>query len=259
MEKMWAELEAAPRCDLFGVVRGEVGAGQSAGDRLWELMIDLKPWKMGDQPTQNTTLTARKHVAKGKLDSMMKSLPAGAVVTMKARVVVDGVCDWPQALVDKIVSIGTDRSVLGGKPAPPLKDPVLGTFKPDPTSGDPTARITWGAKRIPISLQDDKHGSPEPALRHARTLASGHEKSKRDVEKFLVAKVYALWRETWTLEDDRPLTEQQWLKKIRPRRVQVDADGRFFVTHEDSDLFGGHLVVVEGRVGRRIRDFDLIG
>ena len=262
VKMMWAELDAALECDLVGVVRGQVGAARSPGDPQWELMIDLKPWRMGTQPARNTMLTARKHVGKGDIASLTKKLPAGAVVTMKAQVVVKGVCSWPQARVSKIILIGTDRSALGGRAAkapPPLKDPLFGTFKPAAIDGNPTAKILWGGKRIPISLQDDKRGSSGPALDHARKLASRHESWRKDVDRFLLAKVFPQWLKAWKLVEDKPLTEQQWLKRIKPRSVEVQADGVFYISHDDSDLFGGHHVVVQGKVGRGIQDFDLIG
>jgi hypothetical protein len=262
--RLWRELAKQPAGDLVGVVRpGGVSGGQARGEKQWTLQIRLIAWRINGGPVSRKDLVVRKKCGERLVVQMLDSIGDYDVLRMRARVAVDNEMGSPQAQLVRLLGKASDPEMLaaagGLKKKVVLKHRALGTLRLDRASGDFNGNAKWRDRRVRLSLEVDGRGSPDAAADHARILIGAQREWAPRVERRIVASLFPHWVKTWKLDEDKPLNEAQFLKKLKPTSIAMDPTGSFSVWYDDGDLFGGHAVEVTGRLRDGVKHADLAG
>ncbi len=136
------------------------------------------------------------------------------------------------------------------------KDSRLGTLKLDRSTGELNGSVKWGTRRVRLSLEADDRGGYEAAQLVAGKVVEDQVAWRPRLAEAIVAKMYPLWQEVWR-EAQKNLSEKQFLAKLKPNSISVDAGGVVEFWFDDSDLFAGHAILVRAMSGGQIESVEL--
>jgi hypothetical protein len=68
-----------------------------------------------------------------------------------------------------------------------------------------------------------------------------------------------LKNDTWLQKGESPLTEADFLKRMRLQSIWFGEDGSFEFWHNDGDLFWGHSIEVRGNLKDGLTEADIPG
>jgi hypothetical protein len=132
----------------------------------------------------------------------------------------------------------------------------FGTFTFDSSMERFEASTHWagGPVTLVIRTEDDRAAALDTAGRLWDAEATWDRRNR----ECAVAELLETWREAWS-EDAEPETAESFAAKMVPRTVIVGTDGSFEFWHNDSDLFGGHSIVVTGTIAEGPQRADIEG
>lgn len=127
--------------------------------------------------------------------------------------------------------------------------------------------ICWNQQQIPITLDADSSRSKN-AKKSIATLETLLENSADWQQKLLdyvgetILDDANEWLEESWQEDDInfvPITKQQLLEKISISEIAVHRNGGFSFYFDDGEIFGGHSIIVEGKLTKGFTKAYLAG
>jgi hypothetical protein len=193
----------------------------------------------------------------------MEKLGDYDVVRMRVRLAEENAWGSPQALMVRYLGAIKDQEMLAAvgrlKKPVTIKDRRFGVLKLDRSTGAFGGKGTWGGRKVGVTLTADKSGSFEKSLKWAGLLFGGQRAWQPRISKRVIAELYPLWRKTWREEGDWDLDEKRFVSKLRMQSAWMEPDGAFSLWYDDADLFGGHSVVVRGKVSDGVKDVELQG
>lgn len=262
--QLWRELAKSPLGELVGVVRpGGVGGHQSRGDAHWTLQIPLVAWRVDGGAVSKKELVVRRKATERTVTHAMRTIGDYDVLRMRVRLAMENGLGSPQALLVRFMGKAADGEMLaavgGLKKKVVIKHRSLGSLKLDRGSGNFEGKAKWRGRLVRLTVEVDGRGSADAAVAHAGILIGAQREWGPRVERRLVASMLPEWEKTWRVEEDKPLNEAQFVKKLKPTSIAVGADGSFSVWHDDGDLFGGHAVEVMGRLRDGVKKAELVG
>lgn len=264
-KQLLKQLAAAPRVDVLGIVHpGGVGAGISQGEKLWTLTFSFAAWRIVGQPLQRSELVVRRLVQERAIARYQKTVRENVPMRIRARVVDPSVFGRADALLEQVVGpVRSDKELNAElkrlqKPVR-IKDPNLGMFTLDRQAGWFEGKMSWNGRRVRLCLDAAEPGDVERALRVARTLWRGQKQWQAKVQAYAIKKALPHLNEVWLAEDERPVSAEQFLKRMKLESVTVWPDGTFEFWHDDGDLFGGHSIEITGDLKKGCTDVDLAG
>jgi len=257
LAELWKELAGRPAGELIGVVRPKGVAGvRSLGEAQWTLQIPLLAWRFDGGPVRTRELVVRKQGAERLVTRMMGRIGDYDVLRMRARLAEKSVLGSPQARLERLLGTSSDPELLKAagklKRSVAVKHQLLGPLKLDRDSGRFIGKARWRNKLVKLSLNVDRHGAPDDSIEHAAALLRAQQLWGPRVERRLVASLLPEWTSVWKLEDDKPLTGAQLIRKLKPSSLWMEPDGSFALWFDDGDLFGGHAVVVDGTLSKGV-------
>lgn len=135
-------------------------------------------------------------------------------------------------------------------------DAVFGKMKLDRRFNSYEAPAKWNGKRITISIDS---GKLENGLKIAHALWKDQAKWKKRVEDFAVAQLLPNKNEIWLEEGEKPLTPEQFKKRMKLESISIYDSGSFAFWHDDGDLFWGHSIQISADLKRGPYDADTPG
>ncbi len=247
------QLGGKPALDILGAVSANgVGGGKFGQAEHWQLAVVFAAWRVAGGRMQTKPLRLVKRVSQQQLRAVMAQIKAFDVIRVRASLAEPGAeGKMPQSLLVEI--IGKDSSdVELNKFVKELQKPV--TFE-DPRFGTFTLarRIDWfEAKTIWISTPirlTIHNGSPEEmksAFELAYALWNAKELWNQSMAEYAAKELLDLLNDNWLPEGEAELSAKEFEAKIRLESIDIRENGKFDFWYDDSNLFAGHAIRVEG-------------
>lgn len=119
-------------------------------------------------------------------------------------------------------------------------------------------KTKWNGKRVEILFEADADLHIDSQLATADKLFSKSDKWGQAVNDFAIQELLDLAND-WRDEDTKPITANQFLKRMRLKSISIQEDGRFEFWHDDGDLFAGHSIQVRGSLKEGLKFADIPG
>ncbi len=261
LAKEWKQLEAGTPAQLVGVLRPDCrGCGQSQGEMHWTHSLEFLAWRLDDGPVRFRDLRVQWKQTSSRFAKWTDGLKDHEIIRLDVRFVEDSGPRGPLALLKKYRGGIKDDEMSSASRvlAEPVirKDSRLGTLRLDRWTGQFHGRVKWGERRVRLWLSADDRGGFEAAQLAAGIVVEQQDAWHPRIAEAIAAKMYPLWQEVWR-EDQKNLSEKQFLAKIRASALSVYSGGVFEIWFDDSDLFGDHGVVVRGTSRGQIESVQL--
>jgi hypothetical protein len=253
-EQLLQLLSVAPIVAVSGVVSAMgVSGGRSRGEELWSLRFSFESWRIAGGQVQTRPLTVRRNVSDTDLRSLQERIDPYAVIRIKARVVTDPPTGGWEALLEEL--IGPDNSdvelkACAAKLQEPvyLDDPTFGRFTLDRRIKSFNGSAEWMGKGVTLSFSAGNSSDTQAALSTANSLWQDQQDWDARTRDCAVKKLLELKNGEWLNEDEEELTPAQFKERMLLESVTVNPDGSFDFWYKDSDMFGGHAILVSGNV-----------
>jgi hypothetical protein len=139
------------------------------------------------------------------------------------------------------------------------EDPFFGELTLDRRLDEWETTFKWGTTPVRLSLSCDEDGSPEPALRAARSLWERQPEWEKRVRDFAVEALLPLKNDVWLDDDEEPLTPEAFEARMTLQTIALYPDGSFDFFHDDGELFWGHAIQVWGSLSEGPTGADIPG
>jgi hypothetical protein len=259
--KLAQQLARAPMTQITGIVNaGGPGGGRSQGEKLYTLHLDLVAWRAGEGEIRQEPLRVRKPLSERELDRLMAKIRPDSLIRLRGRLL-EKTDQGATAHLVNIVSLNPKDAELAALAkrlqAPTIhEDAVFGKMKFDRRFNSYEAAARWNGKKIKISIDG---GELENGLKIARALWKDQAKWKTRVEDFAVAQLLPNKNEVWLEEGEKPLTPEQFKKRMKLESISIYDGGSFAFWHDDGDLFWGHSIQISADLKRGPYDADTPG
>jgi hypothetical protein len=104
-------------------------------------------------------------------------------------------------------------------------------------------------------FQSELSQANQMAITIKNWLALNLERSK----EFACSKLIDLRNDNWLQQNEVPVTKEEFLKKMKFDGINAFKDGGFEIYFTDSNLFGGHWIMVEVTEKFELEDADIRG
>ena len=112
------------------------------------------------------------------------------------------------------------------------------------------ASIKFNRRNVTLNLFTDENGSLRKCIDRARKIVQRIPIDLVRMNKFMESSVLIECNSIWR-EGQRPLTAQQFLRKVSLEAITTHPDPRATYWFDVGDLLGGHIVQIE--IGERFR------
>lgn len=269
LERLEAELAAAPVIDVVGVVEppGAAGAGggNSAGSQTWTLLFDFAAWRVVNSVVQRTTLSVRQDMLRDELRRLMGVLRPYKIFRIRARMVErSAVNGAPNAQMEALIGEELGDAELNAisqelqKPVT-YTDPEFGTLTLNRALHCYDGEVVWEGRPARLSLFADDSGNIAGALLAARVLWENQTSWGMKVRNFAVGKLLPLKNESWLDDGEPELRPEDFLSRMRLESISIRPDGSFEFWHSDGDLFWGHSIQISGNLAEGPKHADIPG
>lgn len=227
-------------------------AGGVDGRHGWSLVFDLAAWRSGAVVEQGAR-RCEMLVTEAALSKWMSRLRPYDIVSLDVakstkrcttvrRILRVGVKDTELARVAKVLQQPVTR-----------KTKSFGTLTLDRRYGSYDGHGRWNGKKVRLTLEG------EAALETAERLFAAQARWSKLLGPFIAKALLSLKNETWLEDDERPLTKQQFLARLKLESITVGDEGRFTFWFHDGGLFWGHAIAVAGSLTKGLIDATLAG
>lgn len=247
---------------VTGVVHPSGAGGARLGeDPRWRLRFSLEPWRVEGAPLNEGALEVTKAVSEEDLRAFMKRIRPCDVVRLSVHF--SGPEHTAAELLELLEVQATDPEL--SERAEALRQPVT---RQDPFFGELTLDrrldwwgtiFRWGTTPVQLYLSGDEEGSPEPALRAARSLWEEQPEWEKRVRDFAVEALLPLKNDVWLDDDEEPLTSEAFKERMTLQSITLYPDGSFDFFHDDGELFWGHAIQVWGTLSEGPTGADIPG
>lgn len=257
-----AQLKAAPVVELVGLVDASgPSAFQMRGQ--WTFGVNLAGWKSPANGVLRTSpLRLVGEVSKEVLDARFKSLPALAVIRVRARIGTQPPAAG-HALVEELLGPARDGELEAE--AARLRLPVthqddrFGTLTLDRRVNWFEGMAPWGRRSIKLMIPAEEGGGIQAGLATAHDLWDREEAWTRQARQRLVTDLLQLKNDRWLDDNEAPLSAEEFLGRVEADSILVRPGGLVEMWFLDGDMFSGHSLVAKGIVQGGPERADLEG
>jgi hypothetical protein len=255
-------LGRAPLTEITGIVdAGGPGGGKSQGEKLYTFTLELVAWRAGDGEIRREKLDVRKPITERELDRLMAKIQPDSMIRFKGRLLDDSGDGTPAAWLERILSTRPNDAELAAVAkrlqAPTVyQDSVFGKVKLDRRFDSYEASAKWNGKKIKFSIGA---GKLDKNLEIAHAVWKDQAKWKERVDGYAVKKLLSLKNGGWLEDGEKPLTAEQFKKRMKLESISFYDGGSFAFWHDDGELFWGHSIQVSADLKRGPYDADIPG
>lgn len=249
MADKWAE---TPIEVLIGLVDIFELQGQSNGDGHWKFLFNFVCWKISGGPIHRQRLWIESPViSEVEYDSMWERIEPFSVVRIRARLAEEPIKGKSKALL--VEFLGKDESdaellqesIEIQKPVV-HQDSVFGELKYERQVNWYVGKSIWNGQLVSLYLTLENSTSIDAVLEAAHSLWQNQSEWVKRIEDFAVQELLPLKNRDWLECDEPPLTESDFKDLMKLASVSVASKGSFRFAFQDSDMFRGRSIFVDG-------------
>lgn len=146
-----------------------------------------------------------------------------------------------------------------------IEDKVLGPLTLNRELDMFEATFLWNGNEVPFMLEvnSESKSSWSRARTAAKKLVAEQETWDETMRKFAAKKLTALAND-WLTEDEeskdaKPITEDEFAKRITLSEISITPSGSFTAYYDDDDMFWGHAVEINGSLKKGIANANIAG
>ncbi|MDQ8192693.1 DUF2262 domain-containing protein [Roseibacillus persicicus] len=261
-----AELAEQPEQLINGLVSPS-GAWSSNPRSLldhWSFLFSLDAWTDAEGALHTHKMTIRKVVDADELQRLEELVKAESIISIALHIGQLEGFDCRQGALVEIIESGVDDEDLK-RFAADLATPVtieskdLGRFTLDRRVGWFEGESRWGLRKIRINLSPADVSEPSSVIARAEDLWRQRKPLTRKACEVAAATLLEVKNGSWLNEREPPMTEAQFMRKMKLESITVEDDGGFDFWFEDGDIFWGHSIEVRGDQERGFFDAGFHG
>lgn len=227
----------------------DTGGGVRIEGKSWMLSFSLIRWRdeMGELHT--TRLRVQRQVSEQQLSRYNRRLESNPLRALRVRLLDNKTAELI-ALLNTEVTDDDELSRFSQELLAPrhFHDPFFGTLTLDRRSNCYEARVLWNNETPLLSLDADSEGNLAAIPQSVRDLWEDQASWNERLLRCAVEHLLELKNDNWLDDDEEPLTEEQFMSRMRLAEISMDEDGSFSFWYDDGDLFFGHTIVVAGNL-----------
>ena len=261
---MYEKLEHAPQVKLRGVVGPNgVTAAKMRGESQWSAMIGLEVWRIDGSTARADELTIRRRVTDDQLRWLKDEIRPGLMIAGTIRLADNGV-DSPQGLFDRLDLLEPADHELAllaktlAEPKP-IEDEQLGSLALDRRVGWFKGRLHVNGTTVVLNIAPDRLDAPAEAVDTARSVQQALQALCKNASHFAAQRLLAVKNESWLREAEKPMSADDFCKRISLSEVTVFGTGEIDLWFDDDDIFGGHTILVRATVDVGAFDASICG
>jgi hypothetical protein len=227
--------------------------------------LSVRPWKREGGPLDSRKLRlVQNGFTEKQLSLSMRSIKPYTVLRARVRPFEPR----PNMLFSAEVLEVRDRNdpdaefhVLASEQQKPLvlAHPVFGQLTLDRGLDTFQVTLTLAGKPIEVSIDADDE-APDPAF---LAIAERFWKDQADwdhrLREIAAAQLIELKNDTWLQEDEKPLTEAEFIEKLTPNSMSFEPPDGFTIYYNDGDIFWGHAIEIRGTLSGGPQSADIAG
>jgi hypothetical protein len=263
---LWDELAEQPKQVINGLVSPS-GAWSSNPRSLldhWSFLFSIDAWTDAEGTVHRDKMTIRKVVDADELQRLEGMVKAESIVSIALHIGhLQGFDCRQGALVEILDSKVEDEDLK--QFADELAIPVtvesknLGRLTLDRRVGWFEGEARWGLRKIRLSLSPENTSTPSAVIARAEELWGQRKILARPACEVAAAKLLEVKNGSWLNEGELPMSEAQFMRKMKLESITVEEDGSFDFWFEDGDIFWGHSIEVRGDQERGFFDAGFHG
>lgn len=243
--------------DIVGVVSPESQGGWPASDDYEIHNFDFAAWRYADSDKLQPALTVLRPVP---VDSdYFADFEEGDILRVRVLLSVDR----SRAIVAEIADDNFDApelAVVANELAQPVEMQTnrFGKLVLDRSINWFQGTVVWGGREVRISFDTDDDLDISGQLKTAQALFDAEQDWQRRIEAFAVKEKLSLAND-WRDEGVTPITEKEFLERMKLESISIQPDGKFEFWHNDGDLFYGHSIQISGSLEKGLTHSDIPG
>ncbi|MEW4370530.1 DUF2262 domain-containing protein [Paenibacillus kandeliae] len=245
------QFEAAFAPEVLDVIVliGSTGFTRSCmfDEEYWTGVIGLNGWRLHDQDqiqTGSFTLLVKDEVQ--VLDRYAEQIQSDRLYRLKVRR--NGnrflLVEW-LAEIDPFEDPGLESMLQEQMEHVSLQDARLGTLTLNRMVQTFDTELNWLGQPVRISIEQSEGESLQQQLQIAYHLLDQAPQWDERIRTFAAKQLTELKNDSWLEEDEQPLTEAAFAKRLQLDDITITPNGYSFWFH-DNGLFWGHVVYVDG-------------
>ena len=263
--RLYEQLAASPLCEVTGIVSPSgVGGGQSNGDADWEIHCGMFAWRIGNGPLQPEEITLRWVGTREDIYKYQELMREETIVKVAARVSFSNVFCGIEGWLENLLGIETGdeelNRVLADLQSPKIHfDDQFGDLVFERRFNWCSGKANWGGSPIQLCLDLDGGCNLEAVLAVARRLWNDEANLTLQLEDHIVRELLDLLNDDWREPDEPHLTRKEFLQTIKLTSISVYGSGGLQFLFDDGELFGRHVINVDGSLSEGITCVALQG
>lgn len=243
--------------DIVGVVSPESQGGWPRSDAYEIHNFDLAAWRHVGKEKLQSGLTILRPVP---VDSdYFADFEEGDILRMRVLLSVD----QSRAIVAEVTDDNFDApelAVIASELAQPVEIETerFGKLVLDRRINWFRGTVVWGGREVTISFDADDDLDISGQLMTARELFDGEQDWQSKIEAFAVKEKLPLAND-WREEGVKPITEREFLERMKLESISIQPNGAFEFWHNDGDLFYGYSIQISGSLEKGLTHSDIPG
>jgi hypothetical protein len=115
------------------------------------------------------------------------------------------------------------------------------------------ASSTWNGKSVSVSFHTDNAETIKVALKAGESLWADQSRWNLAANACVIKELLPIKNSNWLGENEKPVSESEFLGRIKLESISIHDDGSFSFWYDDGDLFFGHSIEVGGNLKDGIR------
>jgi hypothetical protein len=258
--------ESAQPMEILGVVQPPGPGGAKNGqEELWSLVFSVHPWRREGGPLDSRTLRlVQDGFTQDQLRLSMASIKPYTVLRARVRLFEPR----PNMLLSaEVLDVGNrddpdpELRALASEQQKPIvvAHPLLGQLTFDRGQNSFQTKLILAGEPIEVAIDADGE-APDPAvLATAERFWNNQADWDHRLREFAAARLIELKNDTWLQEDEEPLTEAEFIKKLTANSMGFDPPDGFTIYYNDGDIFWGHAIEIRGTLSNGPQSADIAG
>lgn len=258
--------ESAEPIEIIGVVQPPGPGGAKNGkEELWSLVFSVHPWKRegGLLDSRNLRLV-QNGFTQDQLRLGMGSIKPYTVIrarvrlfeprpnlVLSAEVLEIRHRDDPDAEFHAIASDQQKPIVLA--------HPLFGQLSFNRGHNSFTAKLALAGKPIEVSIDADDEAPDANLLVIAERFWKDQADWDHRLREFAAAQLIELKNDTWLQENEKPLTEVEFINKLTPNSMGFEPPDSFTIYYNDGAIFWGHAIEISGSLSKGPQSANIAG
>ncbi|WP_411347456.1 DUF2262 domain-containing protein [Paenibacillus sp. WLX2291] len=256
------EAEFAPEVLDVIVLTGSSGFTRSClfDEQYWTGVISLNGWRLHDQDkiqSGSFTLLVKDEVQ--VLDNYAQQIKSDRLFHLKVRR--NGnrflLVEWLSE-IDPFEDPGLEAMLQEQMEHVSIQDARLGKLTLNRMVQTFDGEMNWLGQPIHISIQQSEGDFIQQQLQMAYRFLDEAAQWDERIRAFAAKELTTLKNNSWLEEDEQPLTEAEFAKRLQLEDITITPEGYSFWFH-DNDLFWGHVVSVDGTPEQGLQQAQIAG